>query len=101
MNWPVEHGFSDNKQSAADAATDAWWRCVATGVPRDIECEVILIAARVMVRCGMALYYFDIIDGHDVPDIEGREIDGGIARVRDEALEGCARNDSRRGPIGH
>lgn len=35
----------------------------------------------------MALYYFDLIDGNDVPDIEGREIDGGIAKVRDEALE--------------
>ncbi|MET3900888.1 hypothetical protein ABIB57_004856 [Devosia sp. UYZn731] len=35
----------------------------------------------------MALYFFDMIDGHDVPDTEGREIDGGLARVRDEALE--------------
>ena len=53
VNWPgwfVEHGFSENKQSAADAATDAWWKCVATEVPRDIEGEVMLIAARVMVR---------------------------------------------------
>lgn len=35
----------------------------------------------------MALYFFDMVDGLTVADIEGREIEGGLASVRDEALE--------------
>ena len=41
---------TDDKQAAADAATDCWWAKVATEVPRDIDGKVILIAARVLVR---------------------------------------------------
>jgi hypothetical protein len=53
VSWPrwfEGTGYADDRQAAADAATDRWWRSVATEVPRDIEGEVLLIAARVMVR---------------------------------------------------
>lgn len=53
MSWPrwfEGAGYADDKQAAADAATECWWANVATEVQRDIESEVILIAARVLVR---------------------------------------------------
>ena len=48
--WFLLQGFGVDKQAAADKATEEWWKSVATDVPRDIETEVLLIAARVMVR---------------------------------------------------
>ena len=53
VSWPRWFegvGYAEDKQAAADAATECWWTSVATEVPRDIEGEVMLIAARVMVR---------------------------------------------------
>ena len=48
--WFVDHGFSDSKQSAADRATEAWWKWVQTEIPRDVDMEVAIIVARAMVR---------------------------------------------------
>ena len=53
VHWPGwfdQRNYVQGRQEAADAATNAWWACVATEVPRDIEAEVLLIAARVLVR---------------------------------------------------
>ncbi|WIY54174.1 hypothetical protein O9Z70_06535 [Devosia sp. YIM 151766] len=47
--WFKKEGSTNSKQDSADAATKAWWECVASPVPRDIETEVLIIAAKVLV----------------------------------------------------
>ena len=48
--WFSVHGFSPSKQEAADKATEAWWTAILTEIPRDIDLEATMIAARVLVR---------------------------------------------------
>lgn len=48
--WFSSSGFAESKQDAADRATEAWWASVDTEVPRDVDLEVAVIAARVPVR---------------------------------------------------
>ena len=47
--WFAESGTGETKQEAADAATGAWWRLVATDIPRDVETEVAVLVARALV----------------------------------------------------
>lgn len=47
--WFVEHGYWDSKQGAVDKATEAWWRCVQSEIPRDVDMEVAMIVARALV----------------------------------------------------
>nr|WP_314255911.1 hypothetical protein [uncultured Devosia sp.] len=47
--WFVEHGFAENQQAAADRAIAARWKWIQTDIPRDIELEVAMFAARVMI----------------------------------------------------
>ena len=52
VSWPkwFEHsGQAADKQTAADAATGAWWAHVATPIPRDVETEIDVLVARVLV----------------------------------------------------
>jgi hypothetical protein len=48
--WFSHHGFSANKQAAADDATEAWWRLVRTDVPRDVDFDATRIVAQVLVQ---------------------------------------------------
>lgn len=48
--WFVEAGHCESKQEAADAATEAWWRLVNTEIPRNVDFEVAMIVARLLVR---------------------------------------------------
>lgn len=48
--WFVEAGFGESKQAAADMATEKWWQMVQTELPRNVELEAAMIAARVLVR---------------------------------------------------
>jgi len=48
--WFAEHGFWPDKQGAADKATDAWWRCVQTEPPRNIDLEAAMVVARPPVQ---------------------------------------------------
>lgn len=47
--WFAEYGFWNSKQGAADQATEAWWRCVQSEIPRDVDMEVAMIVARALV----------------------------------------------------
>jgi len=47
--WFSNNGFGNSKQEAADAATDAWWVAVATPLPRDVDLEIDVLIARVLV----------------------------------------------------
>ena len=47
--WFAESGVGESKQEAADAATEAWWRLVATPIPRDVEGEIAVLIARAPV----------------------------------------------------
>lgn len=52
VSWPgwfSNNGFGNSKQEAADAATDAWWAAVATPIPRDVDLEIDILLARVLV----------------------------------------------------
>lgn len=52
VNWPgwfAEHGIRHSKQEAADLANAAWWKGVASPVPRDVKSEIAVIAARVLI----------------------------------------------------
>jgi len=48
--WFVESGHAPSKQAAADQATEAWWKHVQTDIPRNIDLEAAMIAARALVR---------------------------------------------------
>ena len=48
--WFCLSGFEPSKQEAADKATIAWWEAVMTEIPRDVDLEAAMIAARVLVR---------------------------------------------------
>jgi hypothetical protein len=53
VKWAGWFSFGDvagSKQSAADQATEAWWRLVQTEIPRDVDLEACMIVARAMVR---------------------------------------------------
>ncbi|WP_316358961.1 hypothetical protein [Devosia sp.] len=47
--WFGEDGIAESKQEAADAATAAWWKLVATPIPRDVESEIAVLIARAPV----------------------------------------------------
>ena len=47
--WFTASGVGESKQEAADAATEAWWRLVVTPIPRDVEGEIAVLAARAPV----------------------------------------------------
>lgn len=47
--WFNETGIGGGKQDAADAATAAWWKLVATPIPRDVESEIAVLIARAPV----------------------------------------------------
>ena len=47
--WFDQNGQAADKQAAADAATQAWWAHVATPIPRDVETEIDVLVARVLV----------------------------------------------------
>jgi hypothetical protein len=52
ISWPKwfeQNGQAADKQAAADAATEGWWAHVATPIPRDVETEIDLLVARVLV----------------------------------------------------
>lgn len=49
LGWFVENGYGDSKQGAADRATEAWWRCVQTDPPRNVDMEVAMIVARALI----------------------------------------------------
>ena len=52
VTWPKwfnQNGQAADKQAAADAATEAWWSHVATPIPRDVETEIDVLVARVLV----------------------------------------------------
>lgn len=48
--WFQESGIGSSKQEAADRATAAWWRNIQTDIPRDVEFEAAMIAARALVQ---------------------------------------------------
>ena len=47
--WFEQNGQEADKQAAADEATKAWWTHVATPIPRDVETEIDVLVARVLV----------------------------------------------------
>jgi len=47
--WFSDDGVAADKQEAADRATEAWWRLVVTQQPRDIDAELDVILARILV----------------------------------------------------
>lgn len=47
--WFSDHGFWNDKQGAADKATEAWWKWVQTEPPRDVDMEVAMIVARALI----------------------------------------------------
>lgn len=47
--WFAKAGVAATKQSAADMATEEWWRLVVTEMPRDVDTEIDVIVARILV----------------------------------------------------
>lgn len=47
--WFEDDGVAEDKQTAADMATEAWWRLVVTPQPRDVDAELDVIVARILV----------------------------------------------------
>jgi hypothetical protein len=47
--WFAASGSATGKQDAADRATAAWWEHIAEPLPRNVELEVDMIIARVLV----------------------------------------------------
>jgi len=47
--WFQQSGQATDRQAAADAATEAWWAHMATPIPRDVETEIDVLVARVLV----------------------------------------------------
>lgn len=47
--WFSDDGVAADKQTAADRATEACWRLVVTQQPRDIDAELDVILARILV----------------------------------------------------
>lgn len=47
--WFSDSGYKDTKQGAADMATKRWWQMVQTDLPRNVDLEVYMIVARVLV----------------------------------------------------
>lgn len=50
LGWFNETGYTSGKQDAADKATEGWWQSILTDVPRDVDLEAAMIAARALVR---------------------------------------------------
>lgn len=48
--WFSVDGVEPTKQDAADKATEGWWQSILTDVPRDVDLEAAMIAARALVR---------------------------------------------------
>lgn len=48
--WFSRSGTAESKQIAADRATSAWWECVNSEPPRDVQTEVAMIVARALIR---------------------------------------------------
>ena len=52
VSWPgwfITNGIASDRQEAADAATNAWWAAVATPIPRNVDLEIDILLARVLV----------------------------------------------------
>lgn len=52
VRWPGWFDISapaNDKQDAADMATKAWWESVVTSPPRDVDGEIDMIVARILV----------------------------------------------------
>ena len=47
--WFADDGVAADKQEAADRATEAWWRLIVTPQPRDVDAELDVIVARILV----------------------------------------------------
>lgn len=47
--WFTASGSAPGKQEAADKATAAWWEHITDPVPRNVELEIDMIIARVLV----------------------------------------------------
>lgn len=47
--WFSVDGHGADKQDAADKATEAWWRQICTPIPRDVDTEIDVIVARILV----------------------------------------------------
>lgn len=47
--WFQASGAASGKQEAADKATAAWWEQIANPLPRNVELEIDMIVARVLV----------------------------------------------------
>lgn len=48
--WFCKAGMAESKQAAADKATEMWWEMVSTEVPRDVDLEAAIIAARALIQ---------------------------------------------------
>ena len=48
--WFAHSGIAVGKQAAADQATIEWWAAIQTELPREVELETSIIAARALVR---------------------------------------------------
>ncbi|MGB3338351.1 MAG: hypothetical protein WBA73_14345 [Devosia sp.] len=47
--WFTAAGSASGKQEAADRATAAWWQHIANPLPRNVELEIDMIIARILV----------------------------------------------------
>lgn len=47
--WFSDSGSAEGKQEAADKATAAWWKHVTDPLPRNVDLEIDMILARVLV----------------------------------------------------
>ena len=48
--WFAYSGIAEGKQAAADKATIEWWTAIQTELPREVDLETSIIAARALVR---------------------------------------------------
>lgn len=47
--WFSADGYGADKQDAADRATEEWWRLITSPIPRDVDTEIDVIVARILV----------------------------------------------------
>lgn len=47
--WFSAGGYGESKQDSADKATEAWWNLITTSIPRDVDTEIDVIVARILV----------------------------------------------------